>query len=271
MFVAPADFIDLYVFTPGRILFAVNEVKKRAEERALASISAACDKSLEAARHNLKTENAWARTKTVATARGEGEARIIDPMLDRAVSGLQDSATTLARSLAPENDLVKIATEFLKKALPGGASAITALPFEDELAAVKELHGRLVNPSDLQPHVAKLSLQPYVDELGRLAGDFEKALRSGAKVEVSYGEVKASSASAQDWLLALVLKIGGMYSDPTPEHAEGRSYLLEPIMDQDQRIAAIRRRRQPITDIDPTTGEEQPSQPPVVPPVVPEA
>jgi len=272
MSVDPADFVNIYVFTPGRILFAVADVKRRAQQRDIQPVIAACNKSLDAAQLCLDTENAWNRTKNAPGSRGDGEAKAIDPLLDRAVSGTQDSVMTITRSLSPDHQLVISGKEFLRKAFPAGAIAITNLAYEDELAAVKNLLGRLADSNDLKPYVAKLNLQPYIAEMSSLADVFETALRSSAPAEVSFGEVKASRANAQNWLLALVLKVGGLFPEPTPQDAEARAFLLEPIMDQNTRIAAIHRRRQPVPDVDPNTGDEQPetpAQPPVVPPAGP--
>jgi hypothetical protein len=253
--------LDLYGFTPGRMVFCVQLTKEAAQQRKLSEIVVACDVALEAARGWMGTLAAWERTKNAPRARAGGDAAALDPALDRAVSGIHDVADNHVRSLSQRHPLALAAQEFLRKAYPSGPAGITSKSFEEELAAVQELLGRFGTDGDLATYVKDLSLQPFVQELELRATEFEAALRKAGAAEVAFGKVKEADALAQERLAQLVVKIAGMFNTQEPEHVQARRDLLGPIMEQNQRIGEARKRRRPIGDVDPTTGSTLPVSP----------
>jgi hypothetical protein len=253
--------IGLYEFTPGRAIFCVQGTRKEATKRQLPDLVAVCDVTLDASHKFFDATAAWERTKNVPKARGEGEAVALDPLLDKAVSGLYDGAANFSRSLSANHDLSVLAQQFTRKAFPRGPAGITTLAFEDESVAVKNLLKRCDDPQDLGSFVAKLNLSPFVEEIRARSVQFEAALRKTSPAEISWGKVKEAGAETQERLAELVVKIAGTYNLRTDEHIAARAALLGPIMEQNERIAQARKHRRPVTDVDPSTGLDTPTQP----------
>ncbi len=260
-----APLFNLYVFTPGRVIFAATQVKRAAksrkakdadEKRDLKLIETACDRAVAAGQEALEASNAWQRAKAEPTARAGGSATALDPLLDRAVSGVSDGAANFTRSLSREHPLSLKAGEFLRAAFPAGVSAITSLPYEDELAAVNSLLARLQDPKDLAPVAKQLSLEPFVTELAQVTDKFATALRAPSAVQATYGLVKSTQAAAQERLLQLAARIAGTFNEQTAAHIEARTDLLGPIVSQNERISDAYRRHRPVVDVNPGTGEE---------------
>lgn len=247
----------LYVFTPGRIIFAANQTKKAAEALGNQAVASACAPAIAAARAALSARDAWSRTKTEPTARGGGMALVLDRNVDRTVSGIQRCAVNYIESFDPSHEAAVTAKEFIRKAFPEGAEAVTKLVHEEELAQVKKLRTRFDDPKDLEPYIESLKLELHIETLDKLIPEFENALSDQKKGEITYDKVEAAGADAQEKLCQLVAKIVGEYNLSSPEHVRARTALLEPIMDQNTRIGRSRRRRRSATDVDPNTGEEK--------------
>lgn len=265
------DLFDLYDHTPGSLLFGLKGTRSAALKRNVPEVVSACDTAIEAALTYYNVNAAWERTKNQPRSKGEGEAIALDPLVDRGVTALQDAATIPVRSLPKDHPLAVAGREFRKKGLPNGAEGITKLAHPEELVAVQQLLNRCDDANDLGPYVEKLAMSPLVEHLRKLAVQFEAALRSPAIGETSWDKVKVTGIEAQERLGELMAKIVGTFNLRTPEHIAARAELLFPIMEQEERIAEVRKLRRPVTDIDPDTGDPavgppaEPTEP--VPPV----
>lgn len=258
------DLFDMYEHTPGSLLFGLGGTRAAAVKRNLPEIVASCDTALAAAQTYFNTDAAWERTKNQPKAVGDGEAAALDPQIDRVVTGIQETAANLIRSLPEGHPLAIAGTEFLRKALPNGAEGITKLRHPEQLVAVQQLLGRCSDANDLLPYVQKLGLAPLVERLRELCVRFEAALRNPSAGETTWDKLKAANFEAQERLAELVGKITGTFNLRTAEHIQARRDLLSPIMQQEERIAEARKQRRPLTDVDPNTGE-----PVVTPPANP--
>ena len=258
-----SDYLRLNQQPAGGQIFCVKGTRKVALDLGAADVVQSCDVCLDVSQVYFERSAAWARTKNTPKARGE--AIKLDPMVDRGVSGIQNHALNLERSMPQESKIAIAAREFIRRAFPNGAEGITKLAHAQESVAVADLVKQCKDPQGLAPLVATLGLTPLVVHLEELAPKFEAAVRKSARPETTWSEVKAAAADAHERYAQLFAFIIGKYNLQTPEHVEARTELLRPILEQDRRVTEARRLRRPIVDVDPNTGE------PVVAPTEPTA
>jgi hypothetical protein len=253
-----SDFLFLNQQPAGGLVFCVKGTRTAAVGLDLPEVVKSCDVCLEAADVYYDQSVAWERTKNTPKARGDGEAMALDVLVDRGVSGVHTHAVNLDRAMPPESEVAMAAREFIRRAFPNGAEAITKLRHAEESVAVSKLVKDCKDPKRLAPLVATLGLTPLVNHLGELSVRFDAALRKSVPAETSWSEVKAAAAEAHERYAQLFAFIIGHYNLQTPEHITARTTLLKPILDQDYRVAEARRLRKPVVDVDPNTGEPVP-------------
>jgi hypothetical protein len=258
------QWINLYVFTPGRAAFAVTQLRQAAVEIGNVEIVAACDLVLAQAGTALDLEHAWAKAKTTVAGK-RVKAPALDAQLDRTVSAIHSAAEGIISALPADSPLVKDALTLLSQAFPGGPGALTSLPYEDELAAVQTLDKRLTGTGDLAQVVERLQIRFLVDRLVELTGQFQEVLGVSTTRELEYSQVVDARAATQEKLLQLFVRILGTYPTERPEDVTRRTTLLAPILEQNARIAQAMKRRGTVLDVDPTTGEERDANQPVAP------
>jgi hypothetical protein len=78
------------------------------------------------------------------------------------------------------------------------------------------------------------------------------------ETQPSTDDLRAADARGQELLAQTLVLIQAHFIVNAPEDHEGRAYLLEPILRQNDAIRASRRRRRPPRDIDPDTGVDLP-------------
>lgn len=254
MIVALQDLLNLYVFSTGRRLFALKQVHKLAKERDLGAIEAQVAKAIKHDKKTRSLELRWA--KQGAPSPEQGEAPRVDALVDRALTALRDAAQAHADGAEPGDKVIKMVNDFLAELMPAGLHEVTHLSYVDELSAVEQMVEKL--KGKLAPRVAELSLKPFVDRLEKLLPRYEAALKR-PKDRLDFGDVRAARAQGQDLLLQAVVMILGTFPTNSPAHAEGRSALLTPILEQNEAIRQYMRGRRggSVTDVDPETGEPE--------------
>lgn len=254
MLVALQDLLNLYVFSTGRRLFALKQVRPIAKDRGLSALEGHIAKAI---KHDKKTralELLWARQ--AAPAPEQKEAPRVDALVDRALSALRDAAQAHADGAEPGDKVVKQVNDFLAELFPAGLQAVTQLSYVDELSALEEIVAKL--KGKLAPAVAELSLKRFADRLERLLPRYEAALKR-PKDEVNFGDIRAARAQGQDLLLQAVVMILGAFPASTPGDVEARSALLTPILEQNEAIRQYLRGRRggSVVDVNPETGEPE--------------
>ena len=104
-------------------------------------------------------------------------------------------------------------------------------------------------------HAGKLT------SLRKLQDQYRAAMDELAPADLVYGRVRAASATAQNYLLRVVLRIGAHYDSVSEGDVRARQALLAPIKRQHAWIGELLRQRRPVTDVDPATGEKIPVDP----------
>jgi hypothetical protein len=246
---------SFYIFTTGRRLFALRQVRATALKHSFAALVDHCDAAIA---HDLATrqlERRWSSQPAPAAAAGNPEARKIDILVDQTLVALRDGAVTQTRGAAPDDpvhDNVKI---FLERAFVVPVPELIKFPFVEELAAVEDLvvllHGELAT------YVKELGLGRLAKRLAELAKQYKEALDAAPPSLLDWGRVRAGRAEGQALLLEAVCIILGKYHARTPAVVALREELLAPIRRQNDAIGLYLRSHRTVGDVNADTGEEE--------------
>src|SRR5262249_54464022 len=136
-----ASLLTLYIFSTGRRLFAMQEVKKAAESAGLTVLAAHCDVAIAHDRKTRDLEARWSSDKDAALY--SPEAKQIDILVDVALGALYSALDAEVRDAAPGDTVAEDAARLQKAAFPEGVGAITTLRFPDELSQLQRIIGLL--------------------------------------------------------------------------------------------------------------------------------
>ncbi|KYG10391.1 hypothetical protein BE21_12295 [Sorangium cellulosum] len=257
---------NLYVFTTGRRLFALRQVRALAKEQRFTELVKHCDAAIE---HDLATralERRWAGEPAATGA--NPAAQRIDVLVDRTLGAIRDHVVAQTQGAAPADPIHKEVAAFLRPIFPVSVQAITSLPYVDELAAVDDIVALL--KGELAPAVREFGLGRLVTRLADLAVQYRDALEAPPPSLIDWGRVRAARAEGQGLLLEAVAIILGKHHERTREGTAARLALLAPILQQNEAIGQYLRSRRAIADVNPETGEDEPAAPaPAVGPAQP--
>ncbi|WP_437568490.1 hypothetical protein [Sorangium sp. So ce542] len=257
---------NLYVFTTGRRLFALRQVRALAKEQRFTELVKHCDAALE---HDLATralERRWAGEPAATGA--NPAAQRIDVLVDRTLGAIRDHVVAQTQGAAPDDPIHKEVAAFLRPIFPVSVQAITSLPYVDELAAVDDIVALL--KGELAPAVREFGLGRLVTRLADLAVQYRDALEAPPPSLIDWGRVRAARAEGQGLLLEAIAIILGKHHERTREGTAARLALLAPILQQNEAIGQYLRSRRAIADVNPETGEDEPAAPaPAVAPAQP--
>lgn len=246
-------YFDLYQFPTGRRLFALRQVKERAEQMSLATIAELADEAVQHDEQTMHMEAAWRRARSINEGKREA-ANVIDVALDRAVGGLHTHLQSLRHAFGDAHPRGKRAAQVLDTLFPEGAGAITTMTYENELAAVEVLLHQLND--DFAAEKQDLNLAPYMELITELKDRFALALKDEQTRDVTYSEIRHARMLGQEGLLRVVAKVLGEYCGPSEEHVTMRHTLLAPVMSQNRRLEERYASRRGSGDVDPQTGNE---------------
>lgn len=241
-----ADLFNVPQLTPGRVRYALNQMPV-----AIADAPGMADRVAEAqaaASALIEIRKAYDRSKGQSRARGKAQA--IDNQIDRIIGAISNVAQANQAALPADDPAHQASAQLMAKVLPLGAKAVTALPFEDELSAVKEILSDLDAAGDL---AARAGVAHLVAALTALVPPFEAELAKQAAV-VDYKQVEAQHAVMQRAVMVLLAQI--IANHPAPDQAAALGTMLAPLTDQFERVRELRRRRRTVTDVDPESGAE---------------
>lgn len=241
-----ASLIDLYIFTPGRRLYALRQVRERAEARGLADVVRRVDRALEHEKRAADLESRWG----AGLAKDHAMPSEIDPLIDRTLQVIEQMLQNCAMDSDPE--VARHANGLVSTLFPGGVTAHIQLPYIDQLAANERVLA-VLEARERREWIERLGLRMYVRRLRELNNKFDEALLARDRdKQVEYSDVREAREIGQRHLLQVTAKILGLYCED--EDADTRTALLEPIVEQNEQIRAYRRRRRRVVDIDADTG-----------------
>lgn len=250
-----ASLLSFYVFSTGRRLFAVQEVKKAAQAVNLTALAAHCDKAIAHDTATRDLESRWASDKDAAQF--APEARQADILVDVALGALRDSLNAEARDAAPGDPLGEAAAKLEKLAFPKGLAHTTTLGFVDELAELQRIIALLQSP-EWSDAAQKLGLGRRLARLVELEAIYKAAIAIPTKT-VTFEQVKDARAKGQSLMLQAVAMILGQYPSDDAKHVDARGKLLGPIFRQNEAIRGYLRSRRSVEDVDPATGQVEPT------------
>jgi hypothetical protein len=249
---------QIYRFSPGRALWALRQVQRRAQTLAQTGIVALSGRGMTAAQTALDLR---LRAQNNSAALYPAEAAAADNLVDHGVVAVEGYLDVQARMYRGE-ERAAAADRLRDELLPNGVAAITRLPYAEQHGQVSTLLGRAAAP-ELAADVAALpELPSLLTRLGTINDDYGTILSNVAARRPTSEELREAERRSQELLEATVALIIGQCALEQPENTADRDHLLEPIMQQNAAIRASRRQRRTPIDIDPETGEELPTPTP---------
>lgn len=177
------------------------------------------------------------RYRLQTEARGAGDAAAVDKRMDVAVGGFFDGLTdeiAYARSVG-ENDRADRLQRIVDRHFEGQVSTITRAPYEEELQRVERLHADIIE--NHAEDILAAGLQRWVQRIESNLGGYRDAL--SARSRVTRGDLDSARRAMHVATCAVVGHICSQYVG-APDLLEK---LLTPLVDQQDRIAAIMRAR----------------------------
>jgi hypothetical protein len=249
MDVALASLLNFYAFSTGRRLLAMQQVQKAALTAGFTALVDHCSVAIAHDRATRDLEARWAGQK--GAPQFSPDAKQIDILVDAALGALRDGIDAQARISAPDDPLGAVASNLVGELFPKGVAAITTLPYVEELGELDRILRRLQDQATTKT-VKELGLTRHVARLVALEKQYRSAIE-GTGDKIAFGAVKDARAKGQH------------PSDQAPDQA-ARTTLLGPVLKQNEAIREYLRTRRAVEDIDPDTGEVEPSPAPAAPP-----
>ena len=270
MFIQLSDYLSAYVLPSGRAVFAGRKVVAAAQELGTKDIAKRANAFLDAANatHDLEIRYRLAQ----ATPQYGPAASTIDARLDRALGALQRMVAgyvELSEDATTDPEMAAAARQLSNELFPRGLTHVTMMSFPEEFETVSKLLARLQGSGDLAGAAARLSLDPFVATLATLNTSFGAELDRAPKVEgPGWDEIRAARAKMHARQLELIAAVLGAFPDSDETSLTRRTAVLEPLSVQQRALAALYRSRRGGRDVNPETGEVDPTTPeePVSPP-----
>lgn len=241
------DWLSSYSSYPLSALAYMNmHLKEELEERANKEAVQDAEEAIRLQERAITAEYDYDAQKDQDPMVREG-AQELDNRIDTTLSQLLQAAEAFA-ALEAETRQKQLAEELIDELMPTGVYPITSKSFGEQHLAVDEMLGRL--RGDFSEHIEVLSLDEIVEQLAELNEEFgEKVNRPGDTV--TYDEVQAARAEAQDAFDRLLIKILHDYGDDL----ETLRDILEPVHDQERKMQRALKRTGQAQEVDPETGE----------------
>lgn len=248
-----SSLVSSYVFSPGRRIVTAQTILNVATDQGDDVLVQQAEDAIAFDRDVWAAQQSWAINREIR----EGtrvSLRAIDQQLDRNISGIHGVAQNHVHSLEAGDEQYDISQQFIEEFFPNGAAPITRLYYEDQLLAVEAMLVRW--KTDWKDRLEKLALGALVRRTETLLVDYRAAVTIVARRDLSWDDVRAMDTEGQENMLALIIRVCGIYNSKSQADIDMRNRYLATFFDQTQRIAAIRKRTPVVPDIDPDTGDE---------------
>jgi hypothetical protein len=245
-----ADFFSIYEFPTGRRLHTYEQMRKRAESMGENEIVTFIDDAIAKDRQTMTLEADWSRHKNKP---GDNRARAIDLEIDKLLSGIDGFLSSWADLLGPDQQRSQYATQIRTTFFPDGLLPIINANYPTELAHLERMIDAGTGP--LAEAIAALDMGGPLQKLQELRDAFRDAL-DVPEPSMNWADVRAARQDGQRRLLGLLAHVLGKYNLSTEAHNDARRQLLAPLEYHQGQIAESYRRRRPVRDVDPQTGEE---------------
>lgn len=241
-----SDFLNGYQQDNGSKQHTLNSMRPVAERRGYTGVVDYIDAALSDCEAVQGVNFRWRQFKASGPISRTGAVEL-DVKLDRTLSQFHTIVDAYANSQT-ESPQRQAARRIKEGVIPRGVYPITSLKYEEEHAEVDELHKQLT--TDFADDVEAVALKGVVDDIGQINSAFGDELKK-YDAPITYDDVlDARRASEESYSRAIMSGVVATFDDP-----EARDELLSAYFDQQQRIAAYRKRRGSLPRVDPDTGE----------------
>lgn len=251
-----ALFAGIYIFTPGRRVLCMRQVKAAATAANFTALAAHADACIAHDQETLVLEAKWNGRDASAPAWNPA-LREIDPLVDTTLTSLRDTLDRQISASKPEEPLAVQGAALLQILFPLGAGEVTNATYPDEAAQVERILNE-IKASKWAALVAEFGLGRIIGRLTELSIEYRKLLETPAPSGIPFATVKAARAKGQDNMLQAMAMILGKYSSESEADRAGRETLMGPILRQNDSIGQYLKSRRNVPDVDPDTGEEKP-------------
>ena len=240
-----APLFNLYLLSPGRRIYALDRVRPLAEAREAKAIVVAIS---QATAHDREVRKLDARRR-----RGPNPVPPSAVRHDGEVDRTLDALDALLAYRVDRDGADSFAQVMRAELFPRGVKLHKRLPLAEQLVANQEVLELL----ESEQHAAWLDaqgLRPLIEDLRGSHEAFAQALAERDQAVVpSFAEVRSARARGQELYLRVVIEILAAYFEDEVARAE----LLAPIFAQNEEVRRLRRRRRPLIELDPDTGEPE--------------
>jgi hypothetical protein len=244
--------INLIYLTTGRRLYALKRCLEVAIDAALSELVPLIEAAIAHDTRTVVLEDAWCRSKSISTARGVSFD--LDNKIDAILGYIFSKVSGNLSLFEPDHPIVVASELIISQVFPEGVHSIITLPFEEQLIRNQSIIDRLTG--DLGDAVAVTNIGPYVARLESLNNEFRAELGRSASREISYDELEAARDKGNLLVREIVAVIIGTFHRDSDEDSETRQALLQPFLEQADRVRRARKGRRPPRDVDPETGDE---------------
>jgi hypothetical protein len=252
--------INLYTFSSGRRLFALQQTQKAARSANWRALVDRIEGAIQHDRQTRQLEDAWARAPVGTTT--HPAVPPLDTQLDRVLTAIRDAAQAHAQGAGPGEPIIETVAAFLLDLFPKGLAAVTGARYVEELGFAEEILAKLSPHGSQAHHAQELGLGRLVTRLGQLVPLYRQALEATPEAGPSFGDVRAARQTGQQNLLEIVAMVLGRYPGADAESSAHRLQLLGPILRQNAEIARYRKSHHTIPDVNPETGDPTPEMGP---------
>ena len=246
------DFFKLYQVKLGRAIWAATLIEKEAQDEP--QILVWTQKVKESGAKGLELKRLWAGREKKRNLFSPSAIKA-DVKFDRALGGFYASLQADTHSFEAEDPRAIAAQRVMKVAFPEGAAAITHLSFVEQIAATREMLRGC--DSEVAEEIELLGKRDFVERVRALNGELHDLIQPTEKDALTWDTVAQAERQCAGEYLQLVAVILGTVIPDSPERAQLRQRLLQPIIDQNEAIGRAFKRVRPNLDVNPANGEEE--------------
>jgi hypothetical protein len=250
--------VNLYSFSTGRYIFALQQVLKAAQAQSgLATLVTHTQAGIQHGHETRVLENRYAEVQNVP--KGNPKLVAIDVRLDRALVALRDAAQAHVDAGSDDDgdDAPDNARALLAAIFPKGVRDVTQSTFVEELSLVDGILDEI--KTNHAATIDQLGLGRFVQRITQINEEYRAAQQEPASGGPNGSDVRAARARTQEFLLEVVSLVIGQFPLAEKKDIEARQKLLGPILVQNDAIGAYLRARRSVEDVNPDTGEVQPA------------
>lgn len=251
-----SEFLNVYVFPPGRRGFVLRSMAEEARRLALEDLAQGMEQAVE---HEGQLRDMERTLAADQARRAPPRLRELDPELDLTI-GAMFRQLSEAAAVLKGTPRAEAAERILGDLFPEGAAAVVHAAYPEQAAECESVLSKLQR--EYADDVRAAGIEPYVERMAVLTPEYVSLVKAYDTGDgVTSDQVRAAREQGQENLLVALVKVLGHYADPTPQNLQARAELLAPFRFHTEAIRRYYRSRRSVRDVDPDTGDELPEAP----------